>query len=242
MSQDIAIVTGASGGIGQAIALKIHERGGADLRLALHCHKNIDAARALSEKIPGSFMIQADLNQASGRDRLLKETLKHGSPYILVNCAGISKPYELALDISETAFDVIVGANLKTPMFLMKEFGKEMARAGSGVIVNVSSVLARKTLPGSAIYRAAKAAIEEMTKQFAMELGPRGIRVNAVAPGLIDTAMTREIPEAAREKILSQVAVGEMGTPAAVAEAVCQLIENDYINGAVLSVDGGLAL
>jgi len=125
---------------------------------------------------------------------------------------------------------------------LMKEFGKEMMGSGSGVIVNVSSVLARKALVGSALYRASKAALEELTRQFAAELGPRGVRVNAVAPGFIETAMTASIDEKTREKIQSQVALGSFGQPEAVASAVCQLIENDYINGAIVPVDGGMIL
>jgi len=242
MAQDIAVITGASGGIGAAIARKIHARSGSDLRLALHCHKNLGAARKLSSDLPESFVIQADLAQTAGRETLVQEVLKQGTPYVLINCAGLSKPYEPALDVTEAAFDVLIAANLKAPLFLMKEFGKEMARAGSGVIVNVSSILAHKTLAGSAIYRAGKAALEELTKQFAMELGPRGVRVNAVAPGLIRTPMADEIPESARARIVSQISVGEMGSPDSVAEAVCHLIENDYINGAVIPVDGGLGL
>ena len=242
MSADIAVVAGASGGIGSAIARKIHVHAAGELRLALHCHKHPETARSLAAELPGSFVVQADLSQASGRERLLAEVLREGTPYVLVNSAGVAKPYEPALDVSETAFDVLVGMNLKAPLFLMQGFGREMARSGSGVIVNVSSVLARKTLLGSAAYGASKAALEQLTRQFAMELGPRGVRVNAVAPGLIRTAMSDEIPEAARQRIVSQIAVGEIGSPDAVAEAVCHLIDNDYLNGAVLAVDGGLAL
>jgi 3-oxoacyl-[acyl-carrier protein] reductase len=117
-----------------------------------------------------------------------------------------------------------------------------MAAAGSGVIVNVSSVLARKALVGSALYRATKAALEELTRQFAFELGPRGVRVNAVAPGFIETAMTEGIADGMRERILGEVALGAFGSPEAVAQAVGHLIENDFANGTVLFVDGGMAL
>ena len=92
------------------------------------------------------------------------------------------------------------------------------------------------------MYRATKAALEALTMQFAFELGPRGVRVNAVAPGFIETPMTAEIPEATRDKILAQVSLGQFGTPESVASAVCHLIENDYINGAVIPVDGGMRL
>jgi adenine-specific DNA-methyltransferase len=142
----------------------------------------------------------------------------------------------------EQGFVQMILENLKSAVFLMKDFGKEMMGSGAGVIVNVSSVLARKSLVGSALYRASKAALEEVTRQFAFELGPRGVRVNAVAPGFIETAMTAGIEDAVKEKIRSQISLGEFGKPEAVAEAVCQLIENDYINGAVLAVDGGMIL
>ncbi len=144
--------------------------------------------------------------------------------------------------IQESSFDTIIATNLKAPAFLIKMFGKEMMAAGAGCIVNVSSVLARKALTGSALYRASKAALEELTRQFAMELGPRGVRVNAVAPGFIETPMTAELTDGMKEKIRGQISLGRFGSPEAVAETVWHLIESDYINGAVVAVDGGMIL
>ncbi|MBI4374864.1 MAG: SDR family oxidoreductase [Elusimicrobia bacterium] len=239
---DIAVVTGASGGIGAAIAKAIAEKAEGQMRLALHYRGNRGAAEALSAELPGSFLIHADLGSDEGRKALLSAVLKEGSPYILINNAGIDKPHEPALMIQESSFDSIIDVNLRTPAFLMRDFGKEMASSGSGVIINVSSILARKALIGSALYRASKAALEELTKQFAAELGPRGVRVNAVAPGFIETAMTASIPEEIRGKIRSEIALGGFGNPGAVAQAVCHLIENEYINGAVIPVDGGMSL
>lgn len=239
---DIAVVTGASGGIGKAVAKAIHEKSEGALRLCLHYNGNEAAAEAVQKEIPGSFIAKADLSTTEGRQRLLAAVLNEGTPYVLVNNAGIDKPHEPALMITEAAFDRIINTNLKSAAFLMKDFGKEMMGAGSGVIVNVSSVLARKALVGSALYRASKAALEALTLQFASELGPRGVRVNAVAPGFIETAMTQGIPEETREKILSQIALGSFAQPEAVASAVCQIIENDYLNGCILAVDGGMTL
>jgi 3-oxoacyl-[acyl-carrier protein] reductase len=241
MADDIAIVTGASGGIGRAVARMIHERSGGEVRLALQYHRNREAAAVLQSSIPGSLLIEADLSSAAGRDSLVRAVLEGGTPYILVNNAGTDRPHEPALSIEESSFDALVGLNLKAPLFLMKAFGAEMARAGSGVIVNVSSVLARKALVGSAVYRATKAALEALTLQFASELGPRGVRVNAVAPGFIETAMTDGMADGAKETALRQIPLGSFGRPEAVAEAVCQLIDNDYMNGAIVAVDGGLA-
>jgi 3-oxoacyl-[acyl-carrier protein] reductase len=239
---EIAVVTGASGGIGRAIATMIHDRSAGAVRLALHCHRHRPEAEGLQAKIPGSFVVVADLSLKAGREHLLREVLREGTPHVLVNNAGIDQPHEPVLDLSEDAFETLVGLNLKAPLFLMKDFAREMARAGSGVIVNVSSVLARTAVTGSAVYRATKAALEELTRQFARELGPRHVRVNAVAPGFIETAMTSSMDEDRREKSRRQIALGEIGAPEAVASAVCHLIEYDYINGVVLAVDGGIRL
>ena len=239
---DIAVVTGASGGIGRAIAKLIHEKSEGSLRLCLHYNGNEAKAKEAQAEIPGSFIVKADLAMSGGRKALLDAVLKEGNPYVLVNNAGIDKPHEPALMITEESFDALIGTNLRSAAFLMKDFGKEMTSAGSGVIVNVSSVLARKALVGSALYRASKAALEALTLQFASELGPRGVRVNAVAPGFIETAMTAGIPDEMKEKIRSQIALGAFGSAEAVASAVGQLIENDYINGAIVAVDGGMTL
>lgn len=242
MAKDIAVVTGASGGIGRAIAKAIHEKSGGDLRICIHFNGNEKAAGRLQGEIPESFTVKADLSSPEGRASLLSSVLRQGNPFVLVNNAGVDKPHEPALLIQDSSFDAILDTNLRAPAFLMKDFGKEMMGSGSGVIVNVSSVLARTALVGSALYRAAKAGLEELTRQFARELGPRGVRVNAVAPGFIETAMTADIPAPVKDKILSMIALGTFGSPEAVASTVCHLIENDYLNGAVIPVDGGMIL
>ena len=242
MHKDIAVVTGASGGIGKAVAKMIHERGEGEIRLALHYNGNEEAAKAVQAEIPDSFLVKADLSATAGRAQLLREVLKQGAPYILVNNAGVDKPHEPALLLEEQSFDAIINVNLKAPLFLMRDFAREMARAEGGVIVNISSVLARQALVGSGIYRASKAALEALTKQFAAELGPRGIRVNAVAPGFIETPMTQGLPDKIKDGIKAQIALDRFGSPESVAEAVCHFIENNYANGAVLHIDGGMAL
>jgi 3-oxoacyl-[acyl-carrier protein] reductase len=239
---DIAVVTGASGGIGRAVAKMIHEKSEGQLRLCLHYSGNQKSAEALKAEIPNSFIVKADLSTAAGRSALLEAVLKEGTPYALVNNAGIDKPHEPALMISEQAYDQIMNVNLRAPAFLMKEFGKEMSRNESGVIVNVSSILASKALVGSALYRAAKAGLEALTKQFAYELGASGVRINCVAPGFIETPMTEGIADNVKDKILSQTALNRFGSPEAVAETVWHLIESDYINGAVVAIDGGMNL
>lgn len=239
---DIAVVTGASGGIGAAIAKAIAKKSEGQLAVCLHYNGNRQAAEALVNEIPDSFAVQANLSTAEGRKALLDAVLAKGTPFCLVNNAGIDKPHEPALMVSEEGFDKLVSTNLKAPLFLMRDFAKEMARNESGVIVNISSVLARRAVVGSAVYRATKAALEALTLQFASELGPKGIRVVAVAPGFIETAMTAEIPEAQREGIKKDVALGSFGAPEAIAETVWHAIENQYLTGSVIAVDGGMAL
>lgn len=239
---DIAIVTGASGGIGAAIAKAIAKKSEGQLAVCLHYNGNRQAAEALVNEIPDSFAVQADISTAEGRKALLDAVLSKGTPFCLINNAGIDKPHEPALMISDEGFDKIIATNLKAPLMLMRDFAKEMARNESGVIVNISTVLARKAVVGSAVYRASKAALEALTLQFASELGPKGIRVVAVAPGFIETNMTASIPEEQRSGIQKDVALGSFGAPEAIAETVWHAIENQYLTGAVIAVDGGMAL
>lgn len=239
---DIAVVTGGSGGIGAAIAKMIHAKSDGQLTVCIHYNGNQAAAEAVSKEIPGSFIVKADLASTEGRKTLLDAVLAKGSPFCLINNAGIDKPHEPALMVDEASFDKLINTNLKAPLFLMRDFAKEMARNEAGVIVNISSVLARKAVIGSAIYRASKAALEALTLQFASELGPKGIRVVAVAPGFIETAMTAGIPDDQRAGIKKDVALGGFGSPDAVAETVWHAVENQYLNGAVIAVDGGMHL
>lgn len=239
---DIAVVTGASGGIGAAIAKLIAVKAEGQLTVCIHYNGNKAAADALVNEIPNSFAVQANLSTAEGRQALLDAVLAKGSPYCLINNAGIDKPHEPALMISDEAFDKLVSTNLKAPLFLMRDFAKEMARNESGVIVNISSILAQKAVIGSAVYGATKAALEALTRQFASELGPKGVRVVAVAPGFIETAMTAGIPDDQRAGIAKDVALGQFGAPEAIAETVWHAIENQYLTGAVIPVDGGMAL
>lgn len=239
---DIAVVTGASGGIGAAVAKMIHLKSAGQLKVCIHYNGNKTSAEAVSSEIPDSFVVQANLCTAEGRKALLDAVLSVGTPFCLVNNAGIDRPHEPALMVTEASYDAILDTNLKAPLFLMRDFAKEMARNEAGVIVNVSSVLARKAVVGSAVYRASKAALEALTQQFASELGPKGVRVIAVAPGFIETNMTAAIPEEQRAGIKKDVALGTFGAPDAVAETVWHAIENQYLTGAVIAVDGGMAL
>lgn len=242
MKDGIAVVTGASGGIGRAVALSLHERSRGRLRLALHCRGNMRSAGELSRLLPGSFVVAADLSSAEGRQALFDKVQKEGDATVLVNCAGIDKPYEPGLLLREESFDRVLAVNLKAPVFLMKLFGKAMAGSGGGCIVNISSTLARQSLTGCGAYRASKAALEALTRQFASELGRSGVRVVAVAPGFVETPMTADVPEEVRAGMRSRIALGRFAAPEDVAEAVWGLVANESITGAVIDVDGGMSL
>jgi 3-oxoacyl-[acyl-carrier protein] reductase len=239
VANDIAFITGASGGIGHAIARMLAVSGEGRIRIGLHYNSNPELVRSLQKEIPNSFLVGADLERGDACEKIMAAVKAEGNPYILINNAGISEPHEPVLHIQKSSFDRMMAVNFTTHLFLMQAFAQEMIRAESGIIINISSILANYGVMGSASYRVTKAALEAATKQFAMELAPRGVRVNAVAPGFIKTAMTDSLPEDLKEKILAKIG-GKLGRPEDVASAVKQLIENDYINGAVIRLDGGL--
>ena len=236
----IVVVTGASGGIGSAIAKVIYDRAGDEVRLVLHANSNGAALAGLATELGQAEVIQANLASDQDRQRFVVEVLAAGEVCGLINAAGIDKPRETALDISDEAIDLIMGVNFKAALCLMRDLGRAMARGDGGVIINVSSVLAHMSLTGSAVYRASKAALEAATKQFARELGPRGVRVNAIQPGFVATNMTADLSDSLKEKVAGQMTASEFGQPEEMAEATWALLDNDYINGAILTVDGGL--
>lgn len=239
---DLAVITGASGAIGSAVARRVHAETNGELAPVLCCLQHRGAAESLAAELPGAKVVQADLTTAAGRRTLLDEVISHGTPYLLVNCAGVSGPHETALDISEAAASRILRLNLETPLLLMSPLAREMTRGGGGVIVNVTSVLASRPLAGSAVYGAAKAGLEALTRQFALELGPRGIRVNAVSPGYIESPMTAAMTQSARASELARIPLGTFGDASHVAAAVWHLVDNPYATGVVLTLDGGLSL
>ena len=166
-----------------------------------------------------------------------------GGIHILVNNAGITRD-NLAMMLKEEDFDAVIETNLKGTFLCMKAAARPMMKAKYGRIINLSSVVALRGNPGQINYCASKAGVIGMTKSLAKELGSRGVTVNAVAPGYIDTDMTAALPEAAREAMLGSIPAGRAGTPEDVAAAVAFLASEEagYITGQVLSVDGGMGM
>ncbi len=229
----IALVTGASRGIGQAIAEQLAKDGAK----VIGTSTSAEGAR----KIPGLGKV-LDVRKAAECDRLIEEIQKeHGDIAILVNNAGITRD-NLALRMKDAEFDEVIDTNLRAVFRLSRAVMRGMMKARWGRIINITSVVGASGNAGQANYAAAKAAVVGMTKSLARELGSRNITVNCVAPGFIDTDMTRALSEEQRKALLGQIPLGRLGTPQDVASAVTYLASPvaGYVTGAVLHVNGGM--
>lgn len=240
-----ALVTGASRGIGRAIALALASKGFA---VALNYAGSHDAAEAVKKEIEDAggkaFTVQGDVSKSEDVDRIFK-TVKDefGGLDVLVNNAGINRD-ALLIRMKESNWDDVIATDLKSDFLTTKAAAAMMMRKRKGSIINISSVVGIMGNIGQANYAAAKAGVIGLTKACAKEMAARNIRVNAVAPGFIETAMTDGIPEKIREGMIASIPMGRMGQPEDIARAVCFLASDDasYITGQVLVVDGGLVI
>lgn len=242
LNGQIALVTGASRGIGRAIAARLAADGATLIGTA--------TSEAGAESI--SAYLQAA--GAKGRGAVLNVTdpasiealfgaieSEFGAVSILVNNAGIAQD-NLALRMKESEWDAVIDTNLKSVFRLSKAVLRGMVKAKGGRIINVTSVVGSIGNPGQMNYAAAKAGIGGMTRSLAREIGSRNITVNCVAPGFIDTDMTRALPQAQRDALAAQIPLGRLGDPADIAAAVAYLAspEAGYISGTTLHVNGGM--
>ncbi|MCI9555198.1 3-oxoacyl-[acyl-carrier-protein] reductase [uncultured Oscillibacter sp.] len=240
-----ALVTGGSRGIGRAICLELAE-GGANVVLCYAgneaaAQETVQAVEALGAK---ALAVHCDVSDAAGVDGLVKAAVEtFGRIDILVNNAGITRD-NLLMRMSEADFDQVVAANLKGAFLCMKAVSKLMLKQRYGRIVNLSSVVALRGNAGQVNYAASKAGIIGMTKSLAKELASRGVTVNAVAPGFIETDMTAALPEAARTAAQGSIPMNRLGGPEDVAKAAAFLAGDGaaYITGQVLAVDGGMSM
>lgn len=240
-----ALVTGASRGIGRAIALALASKGFA---VALNYAGSHDAAEAVKKEIEDAggkaFTVQGDVSKSEDVDCIFK-TVKDefGGLDVLVNNAGINRD-ALLIRMKESNWDDVIATDLKSDFLTTKAAAAMMMRKRKGSIINISSVVGIMGNIGQANYAAAKAGVIGLTKACAKEMAARNIRVNAVAPGFIETAMTDGIPEKIREGMIASIPMGRMGQPEDIARAVCFLASDDasYITGQVLVVDGGLVM
>jgi len=237
-----ALVTGAARGIGQAIALRL-AADGADLVLAdlktEWLEETSAKAKALGRRVE---TVAVDVSDGAAVDAAVGAALAaFGKIDVLVNNAGITRD-GLLVRMDEASWDAVLGINLKGVFLMTKAVAKAMMRARSGAIVNVASVVGLTGNPGQANYTASKGGVIALTKTCAKELGARGIRVNAVAPGFIHTAMTDALKPEIREAMLKTVPLGRAGEPEDVAAAVAFLAGPDaaYVSGQTLPVCGGM--
>ena len=237
-----AIVTGASRGIGRATALRLASLGA---NIAVIYSGNEAAAAETVEKCIGlgvkAKAYRCDVSSAEETKNVVQEIRKDlGSVEILVNNAGITKDGLVAF-MKEEDFDRVIDVNLKGAFNMIRNTAALMLRSKCGRIVNISSVSGIMGNAGQANYSASKAGVIGLTKSVARELASKGITCNAVAPGFIETDMTRDIP-AEDNPLLSSIPLGHMGKAEDVADAVAFLVSSDYITGEILKVDGGIAM
>ena len=229
----VALVTGASRGIGHAIAEQLISAGAKVV--------GTSTSEEGAKKVPGIGKV-LDVRDAARCDALVEEVQKeHGDIAILVNNAGITRD-NLALRMKDADFDEVIDTNLRAVFRLSRAVMRGMMKARFGRIVNITSVVGASGNPGQANYAAAKAAVVGMTKSLARELGSRNITVNCVAPGFIDTDMTRALSDEQKKALLEHIPLGRLGTAQDVAAAVLYLSSpaGAYVTGAVLHVNGGM--
>lgn len=240
-----AVVTGGSRGIGRAICLEFARQG---VNVALCYAGNTEAAeetvRACAAQGVEAMAVQCDVSDGAAVQAMMDEVLERfGRIDILVNNAGITRD-GLLMTMKEEAFDAVLDTNLKGAFLCTKAVVRRMMRQRYGRIINLSSVVGLHGNPGQANYAASKAGLIGFTKSLAKELATRGITVNAVAPGFIQTDMTTFLPDAVKEALKVEIPMGRPGNPEDVAAAVAFFASDAaaYITGQVLCVDGGMAM
>ncbi|MBI3313059.1 MAG: 3-oxoacyl-[acyl-carrier-protein] reductase [Candidatus Omnitrophica bacterium] len=245
LKDKVAIVTGASRGIGQAIACEFAKHG---MKLVLSASK-IENLKDTETTILGlgtgsCILTQANVSVGDEVNEVVKKALDtHGKVDILVNNAGTTRDNLLAL-MPEKDWDEVLSTNLKSAFLFTKACCKPMVKQRSGVVINISSVVGITGNAGQANYSASKAALNAFTKSAAKELARRNIRVNAIAPGFIQTRMTEKLPADLQEKIKAQIPLGQFGQPKDIAEVAVFLASDAarYITGQVIVVDGGMVM
>jgi 3-oxoacyl-[acyl-carrier protein] reductase len=241
----VAVVTGSSRGIGRAIAVELGRRGA---QVVVNYNRSADAAdevvAAIGQEGGTAMAVQADVSDYDQAQGLVKTAIDvYGRIDILVNNAGVTRD-QVIMMMKEEDWDVVLRVDLKSLFNTCKAAARKMLRQRSGRIINISSIVGIAGQGGQTNYAAAKAGIIGFTKSLAKELGPRGITANVVAPGLIPTDLTSDLPDELREKAIEQTPLQRVGRAEEIAYAVAFLASDEaaFITGAVLPVDGGLVM
>ncbi len=234
----VALVTGGARGIGAACTRALADEG---FRVAIHHRSSGDAAESMAAELPDAATVKADLASPEEIDAMIA-TLKEqfGRVDVLVNNAGVNRNAPMP-SMKLDDYDAVAGVTRGTWYLTKLVLRRFMLRQKTGRIINISSVVGHTGNRGQSPYTMAKAGLDALTKSLALELAGRDILVNSVAPGFIETDMTEELPEEARQGILDRVPLGRMGTPEEVADVVAYLAtRGHYIHGTVIHVNGGL--
>lgn len=241
----VALVTGASRGIGRACALRLAKDGFTVVINYAHSAKEAEAVLAAIRENGGDGMIyQADVSKPDDVKRMMRDVAKaYGQIDVLVNNAGIVRD-EYVLMLNPDTLDACFDLNVKGYFYCAQQAVLKMFRRKCGAIINMSSVSGILALPGQSVYGATKGAVNTMTATMAKELAPYGIRVNAVAPGFIETEMLDALPPEKKEEYLNAIPMHRLGSVEDVAGVVSMLASDDaaYITGQVITVDGGISL
>ena len=237
----VALVTGASRGIGAAIARQLAQDGFMVVGTATSDEGAAKISQALSA-FAGSRGVNLNVNDAAAAEALIDGIVKaHGGLQVLVNNAGITRDM-LAMRMKDDDWDAVLDTNLKAVFRMSRAVMRPMMKQRYGRIINITSVVGASGNPGQANYAAAKAGVAGMTRALARELGSRGITVNCVAPGFIETDMTAALPEEQQKALLGQIALGHLGKPEDIAHAVAYLASDraGYVTGQQVHVNGGM--
>lgn len=240
LKDKVVFITGSTHGIGAAIATAFAKQGA---KLILNGRKELseDLKNALEQENVEYQYLQADLTQVDLDELSKKAWDLFGQIDILVNNAGLAKD-KMFIGMHEADFEKVLNLDLKVPFFLSKAIMKKMNKQRSGVIINLSSVVGLHGNAGQANYAAAKAGLIGLTKSIAREGALRSIRVNAIAPGMIDTEMTQKLSDRVKKNILEQIPLGRFGLAEEVAQGAVFLAQNDYVTGQTIVVDGGMTI
>jgi len=238
----VSIVTGGAQGIGKAISESLAALGGAVIVSDMNLEGARETVAELSGKGYQATALQVDVSNAQSVKAMINETIsEYGRIDILINNAGITRD-ALLLRMKDADWDAVLSVNLKGVFNCMKAVLRSMSKQRSGKIVNISSIVGAIGNAGQANYAASKAAVIGLTKTAAREYAGRGITVNSVAPGFIETAMTASLSDSVQETLKEQIPMARLGRPSDIAEAVAFLVSDraNYITGQVLHVNGGM--